>query len=104
MSHWFTPYDIYQEKYADGTVLSGTAEDWCLMGQHDKRPLYCGHQIHQMLHLYQRASPTTANVVELSWSATTQHDQAYDIVAHDHAVNTDPNRTHVIKIVMASGL
>jgi hypothetical protein len=98
IGHWFSGMDIYTHLYEDGTVISGTAEAWCMSGDCDAAPLYSGHQIHEEMHFYD-----PSNVVQLDWNPTSVHNQAYEVVAHDHVQDGGP-KIHVIKLVVASGL
>jgi hypothetical protein len=108
--HWLGMWDIYTEAQADGTLLQGPAQTWCISGSSDAGPLFCAHQIHEIMKFYSPAAPAAPvagllNVVERKWSPTAPPlDETFDIVAHDSAQNTDPNRTHVVKLEVASGL
>jgi hypothetical protein len=98
IGHWFGMQDIYEEQFEDGTVISGTAEAWCLSGDHEAGPLFSGFQIHERMHFYH-----PSNVVELVWDPATVHNQTYELVAHDHNQDGGP-RIHLLKLVAASGL
>lgn len=102
--HWLGMWDVYEEWQSDGTLLRGTAAPWCLSGNSDDGPLFCGHQINDLMHFY-RAGPPPSNVVELTWSPTAPPlDQPFEIAAHDELQNTDPARVHVVRIQVSSGL
>jgi hypothetical protein len=92
--------------HSDGTYTPGTAEDWCLSSDHDKEPLWCGHQIHEKMAVYQATLPNV-NVVDLQWSPTAPAiDHTYEVVAHDANEDPDPNpdRVHLLKLRVADGL
>ena len=102
--HWLGMTDIYEEWQADGTVLRGTAQGWCMSGDCNPGPLFGGHQINEVMHFY-----SSDNAPTLTWSPTAPPlDRVYDIVAHDAAQNTtrntDPERVHTVKIVVSEGL
>jgi hypothetical protein len=102
IGHWLGMWDIYTEWYSDGTYLEGTAAPWCLSGDSD-RGLFCGHQINDVMRFYGNATPNQ-NVVELAWDPTSSVDQPFDIIAHDAAEDTDPDRIHILKLKAAEGL
>ncbi len=102
IGHWLGMWDIYTEWYADGTYLEGTAGQWCLSGSGD-RALFCGHQINDIMDFYETAG-SNQNVLELAWSPITSLNEPFDIVAHDVAEDTDPNRIHILKLKAAEGL
>jgi len=106
IGHWLGMWDIYTEWYADGTYLEGTAAPWCLSGDHDSAPLFCGHHMHEIMHWYSSGAATdpNVNVRELTWSPTESFDQTFEIVAHSNAQDSVPNRFHVIKLIASSGL
>lgn len=98
IGHWFKMADIYEEWFANGTYLPGTAAPWCMSGDHDNRPLFSGHQITERMHFYD-----APNVVSLTWNPTSVVGNTYEMVAHDH--NEDAGgRVHVLKLVVSSGL
>ena len=102
--HWLGMWDIYEEWQADGTLKRGSATNWCISGDHDRGALYCGHQINEIMHFY-RTGAAPSNVAALVWSpAAPPLDQAFDIVAHDGVQNSDPNRVHLVRIEISSGL
>ncbi|HAB14837.1 MAG TPA: IPT/TIG domain-containing protein [Verrucomicrobiota bacterium] len=106
IGHWLGMWDIYEDWYADGTKLEGTAAPWCLSGNHDNGPLFCGHHLHQIMHWYTTGAPTdqNSNVRELAWSPTQSFNDTFDLVAHGATQDTTPNRFHVLKLVASSGL
>ncbi|MEO5880900.1 MAG: IPT/TIG domain-containing protein [Caldimonas sp.] len=102
--HWLGMWDIYEEWQADGTLKRGTAQDWCISGVSEKGALWCGHQINEIMHFY-RAGASPSNVAALVWSpASPPLDQPFDIVAHDGVQNSDPNRVHLVRLEVSSGL
>lgn len=104
--HWLGMWDIYTEWYSNGTYLAGTAAPWCLSGNSGGGPLFCAHQIHEIMRFYNRdTSLPNLNVVERSWSPTApEMNETFDIVAHDAVQDIDPDRLHIVKLVVASGL
>jgi hypothetical protein len=102
--HWLGMWDIYVEWQADGTLLRGAAQDWCISGDTEKGSLYCGHQINEIMHFYRSGAPPS-NVAELIWSpGAPPLDQTFDIVAHDAVQNTDASRVHLVRLEVSSGL
>ncbi len=102
--HWLGMWDIYQEWQSDGTLLRGTAAPWCISGDTEKGSLYCGHQINEIMHFYSAGTPPS-NVAALTWSpAAPPLDQPFDIVAHDATQNANPNRVHLVRLEVSSGL
>ena len=102
IGHWLGMWDIYEEWFADGTVLQGTAAPWCLSGDGD-RALFTAHQIHDIMRFYE-VSGMNANVVERVWSPTSSLDERFDVVAHDADEDTEPSRVHILKLKAAEGL
>lgn len=102
--HWLGMQDIYQEAQGDGTFIVGTAGPWCLSGDCDFGTLFSARQMHDTMHFYS-TKPGVENVKQRDWSPTAPAmNETFDIVAHDTNQNTDPSRTHVVKLVVASGL
>jgi hypothetical protein len=102
--HWLGMWDIYTEWYADGTYLEGTAAPWCLSGNSGGGPLWCAHQIQEKMAVYRTATPNR-NVVARTWSPTAPPlNETFDIMAHDAGQDTDPQRIHLLKLVVSSGL
>ena len=106
IGHWLGMWDIYTDWFSDGTYNEGTAAPWCLSGNHDDAPLFCGHHMHQIMHWYSSGAlaDPNVNVRELAWSPTESFDQPFDLVAHGGAQDTIPNRFHVLKLIASSGL
>lgn len=102
--HWLGIGDIYSEWYSDGTVLAGTAQEWCLSGNSGPAPLCSAQRLHEHLHWYQTGNPADTNVLELTWSPTSVVDDVFEVVAHGATQDSTPNRYHALKLVAASGL
>ncbi|HEY9218107.1 MAG TPA: hypothetical protein VIO94_08660, partial [Phenylobacterium sp.] len=102
IGHWLGMWDIYTHWFSDGTMLAGTAENWCMSGNHDSGPLFSSHHLNRILNWY--SSGAGGNVKELVWSPTSLLDEAFEVVAHGAAQDGNPNRYHVLKLVASSGL
>jgi hypothetical protein len=106
IGHWLGMWDIYEEWYADGTVLAGSAQNWCLSGNSNISPLFCGHHLTQLMKFYKFEPPgdPNINVVDRIWSPSSVLNETFDIAAHDAVQDLDPSRVHVVKLIAATGL
>ena len=84
MAHWLGMGDIYREELADGSVIQGTAQNWCLSGDDSRGALLCGHWISDTMKWYRSDATADSNVLNLTWSVTGQHDDIHEIAAAWH--------------------
>lgn len=103
--HWLDVDDTYQEAYADGSVLLGSAAPWCLSGDDGRASLFLGHWMDDALHWYfNDPDSNTSNVVTLAWDPIAATDKSIEIVAHGHTEEPhDSERCHLVKLVISSG-
>lgn len=100
LSHFFAGGDLYEQGYADGSVLVGTAAPYAMMGNHDDHPLYIGPRIDDLLHYYDET-----NIMRLEWGSTPEHDETYDLIVHgDSEDPTGDNQYHLIRLAVGEGL
>ncbi len=71
IGHWLGMEDIYQDKLDTGEIIPGTAEHFCLGGDHDNEPLFVGRHITETMKFF---VGNPANVTERAWSPTAQLD------------------------------
>ena len=102
--HWLGISDIYEHAFANGTILAGSAEAWCMSGSHSLGPLFTAQRTADILKWWTIGNAATDNVKQLTWSATTQLDEAFELVAHGAAADGASNRWHALKLIAASGL
>ena len=62
LAHFFAGGDLYQQGFADGSVVVGTAGPYSMMGNHDSHPLYCGSRMDTHLHYYDET-----NIKRIEW-------------------------------------
>jgi len=115
IGHWLGMVDLYEERYADGSALLGTAAPWDIGGgsppPSDGLHLFTGFHIHDVMRFYKTADPNKpvdpdANVEERAWSiGDPALDETFDLVAHGAAEDTNPvPRIHILKLKVAEGL
>ncbi|WP_438854361.1 IPT/TIG domain-containing protein [Agromyces sp. M3QZ16-3] len=102
--HWLGISDIYEEAFSNGTILAGSAEAWCMSGLHHLGPLFSAQRTADILKWWTIGDAPSDNVKQLTWSATTQLDQSFDLVAHGATADAASDRWHALKLVAASGL
>jgi hypothetical protein len=85
IGHWFGMEDNYDDKLANGTVTSGSAQEFCLSGKVDHGALFCAREAKRM-QLFD--SPNFALRI---WtpSADPYHED-FDLVAHTGVKNGGP--------------
>ena len=101
IGHWLGMDDIYEDKLDTGEIIPGTAQAFCLSGSHDAEPLFAGRELQDTMHILD-AHPNNMQV--RTWSPTAQLNEAFTLVAHHGAENTDGSRIHVLKLIAAEGL
>ena len=97
---------LYEDVYInvpDDLDVVATADNFDLMGSSGFHPLFTGFYM-QQLDYYSKA-----NIVELDWDrnpfpAPGQPPHEYEIVAHGHTQNNNPNRCHLVRIKVTNGL
>lgn len=100
LSHFFAGGDLYQQGFADGSVLVGTAGPYAMMGNHDSHPLYIGARIDRLLHYFDET-----NVKRLEWGSTPEHDEVYELIVHgDSQDPTGDGQYHLIRLAVGEGL
>jgi hypothetical protein len=102
--HWLRMRDLYQEEFADGSVVVGTAADWCMSGSDGNAPLFCAQRLTDALDCLKIGTGPAENVRQLVWTPTTQVDQTFDVVAHGMTQDTDPNRVHALRLVVSKAM
>lgn len=102
--HWLGMDDLYQERFADGSVVVGTAAAWCISGSSGNAPLFCAQRLTDALDCLKIGTGPAENVRQLVWTPTTQIDQTFDIIAHGVSEDTDPNRIHVLRLVVSKAM
>ncbi|SDN34929.1 hypothetical protein SAMN05660642_04630 [Geodermatophilus siccatus] len=103
IGHAIASGDLYS---ATGFIHDGVL--WDMMGEHNRMPLFSGHNMVERLGWYKResdvADPSQANVKALTWSGTTDHNQVYTVRAHDATEDTADNSFHIIRLQVFPGL
>lgn len=102
--HWLGIGDLYEERFADGSVIVGTAGPWCLSASSGPAPLFCAQRLTDSLAWLKVGNGPADNVRQLVWTPTSQVDQTFDIVAHGATQDADPNRVHALRLVVSSGM
>jgi hypothetical protein len=102
--HWLGMADLYQERFADGSVVVGTAAPWCISGSSGNAPLFCAQRLTDALDCLKIGNGPAENVRQLVWTPTTQIDQTFDVVAHGATQNIDPNRVHALRLVVSKAM
>ena len=102
--HWLGISDIYEHAFANGTILAGSAEAWCMSGSHGLGPLFSAQRTADILKWWTIGNAAADNVKQLTWSATTQLDEPFELVAHGATADGASNRWHALKLIAASGL
>ena len=105
IGHWLGMLDMYEERYANGTALLGTAAPWDLGGGGgDGLHLFTGLHIHDIMRFYNTGAPNV-NVAQRTWSlGAPALNETFDITAHGAVQDTDPARIHILKLTVADGL
>ena len=100
LAHFFAGGDLYQQGFADGSVIVGTAAPYSMMGSHDSHPLYCGPRMDTHLHYYDET-----NIKRIEWGSTPTHDETYDLIVHgDGQDPTGDAQYHLIRLTVGEGL
>lgn len=105
--HWLGMGDLYQERFADGSVIVGTAGPWCFSGNHGAVPLFCAQRLTDALRTFRVGDKNTdpyANVRTLVWKPTSQIDEPFDLVAHGASQDGAQDRVHALKLVVSSAM
>ena len=87
--------DVYSSDLVDPTVA--TAASFDLMGSHDTHPCFSGHFMRQLGYY------DSNNITELEWDRN-PFSQAYTLVAHGAAQNTNSGQKHLIRISVGTGV
>lgn len=98
IGHWFGMGDIYAEKFADGSVLRGTAGPWCMSGITANGSMFSAREAIRM-RLFDNS-----NAVQRDWNpggGPTTED--FEIVAHGLADDGGP-RINLLELKVAAGL
>lgn len=102
--HWLGMDDLYQERFADGSIVIGTAGQWCISGSDGDAPLFCAQRLTDALDCLKIGTGPAENVRQLVWGPTTQIDQTFDVVAHGASEDGDSNRVHGLRLVVSSAM
>lgn len=102
--HWLDMGDVYEERYADGSVLTGTAGPWCMTGNRNRVPLFCAQRMTDVLSWLSLGTQPTHDVRELRWTPTTEIDKPFEIVAHGANRDQLPDRYHALRLIVSSGM
>lgn len=102
--HWLGLSDVYEERFADGSILTGTAGPWCLTGNSGLAPLFCSERMTDHLRWLSRGAQPTDDVRELRWTPSSQIDETFELVAHGAARDGLPNRYHALRLIVSSGM
>lgn len=87
--------DVYGSDLVDPSAAS--AQDFEMMGNHDSHPIFTGFHL-EKLGYYQ-----AANIKTVQWDRN-PHSEDVDLIAHGLAEDSDPNRVHILKIVVSDAL
>lgn len=102
--HWLGMDDLYEEQFADGSVVMGTAAQWCISGSSGGAPLFCAQRLTDALDSLKIGPGPAENVRQLIWTPTTQVDQHFDIVAHGISEDADAERVHALRLVVSKAM
>ena len=102
--HWLGMADIYEEWQADGTVLRGTAQQWCMSGATDGGHLFGGHQINEVMHFYACRRTRRVDVVAHRAAARQGVRHRRPRCGAEHRPRHRSRRVHTVKIQVSSGL
>ncbi len=102
--HWLRVGDVYEERYADGRILTGTAGPWCMSGVDPLAPLFSAERMRDHLAWLTVGQAPGPDVRELVWSPTSAIDETFVVVAHASAPDPDPNRYQALRLVVSSGM
>lgn len=87
--------DVYGTDLVDPSAA--TAQDFELMGNHDRHPLFTGY------HLEKLGYYNAPNIRTLNWDRN-PNSQTIEIVAHGLSEDGDPNRVHLVKVKVSDAL
>lgn len=87
--------DVYSTDLVD--ISAATAQDFDMMGRHDRHPLFSGYYMDQ-LGWYR-----SDNTLSISWNRNA-FCRDYELAAHGAEENSDDGRYHLIKIEITKGL
>lgn len=87
--------DVYRSDLIDPDVATATRFD--LLGSHDSHPCFSGHFMQQLGYY------DSANISELNWDRN-PFSQGFTLVAHGLTQNTNPERRHLVRINVGSGV
>lgn len=102
--HWLGVGDVYEERYADGRILTGTAGPWCMSGIDGLGPLFSAQRLRDHLDWLSVGQAAGPDVRELRWSPTSLIDETFTVVAHGSARDADPDRYHALRLIVSSGM
>ena len=94
LAHAIASSDLYNDT---GVIADG--EDWDMMGDHNRMPLFSGYNIVDRLAWY-----GAANVKTYDWTSAPQENEVVTLRAHDTTQDALANVFHIIKINIFPGL
>ena len=98
-----------RDLYADTGVIA-TAAPWDMMGNHNRMPLFSGHNIVDRLDWYvdvedvPSSNLSDSNVLRLNWTDSPNHDKFYLVRAHGTDQDTSSDVYHDVRLEIFPGL